>query len=146
HLFLFYFGMMSMVTPPVALATFAAASIAQTDLWKAGWAGVRLGIVAYVVPFVMVYQPAIVLEGSTEEITITIAKCVIGVLVLSWGAVGYLFGPAGIATRGMLLLSGAALMLTPGTADGLNLSVLAAASVAALATIAIGYTRRPASA
>ncbi|MGH7339471.1 MAG: TRAP transporter permease, partial [Candidatus Rokuibacteriota bacterium] len=48
HLFLFYFGMLSMITPPVCLATFAAASLAGSEFWKTGWAGMRLGVVAYV--------------------------------------------------------------------------------------------------
>ncbi len=135
HLFLFYFGMMSMVTPPVALATFAAASIAQADLWRSGWTGVRLGIVAYVVPFVMVYQPGLVLEGSAVEIVGTIIKCLIGVMVLSWGAVGFLFGPVGPLVRVFLVASGAAIMLTPLAADTANLSVLAASIVAGAAAI-----------
>ena len=50
HMYLFYFGMLSMITPPMCFATFAAATIAGCDFWKAGWAGVRLGIVAYIIP------------------------------------------------------------------------------------------------
>src|SRR5438093_993637 len=50
HLFLFYFGMLSLITPPDCLATYAAAAIARSDFWKTGWAGMRLGIVAYTVP------------------------------------------------------------------------------------------------
>ena len=144
HLFLFYFGMMSMVTPPVALATFAAASIAQADLWRSGWTGVRLGIVAYVVPFVMVYQPGLVLEGSGVEIAGTIIKSLIGVMVLSWGAVGFLFGPPGPVVRLFLVASGAATMLTPLAADTANLSVLAASIVAGTAAMVANYVRRPA--
>ncbi len=59
HLFLFYFGMLSLITPPDCLATYAAAAIAKSDFWKTGWTGMRLGIVAYVVPFVFVFHPAL---------------------------------------------------------------------------------------
>ncbi len=60
HLFLFYFGMLSLITPPDCLATYAAAAIAKADFWKTGWAGMRLGVVAYVVPFIFVFHPALI--------------------------------------------------------------------------------------
>ena len=62
HLFLFYFGMLSLITPPDCLATYAAAAIAKSDFWQTGWTGMRLGIVAYVVPFVFVFHPALILR------------------------------------------------------------------------------------
>jgi TRAP transporter 4TM/12TM fusion protein len=113
HLFLFYFGMMSMITPPVCLATLAAASIAQANFWSAGWVGMRLAVVAYVVPFVMVYQPGLVVEGSVADVVITALKCALGVLVLSFGAVGFLYVPIGPVPRALLALGGAVVMLTP---------------------------------
>jgi TRAP transporter 4TM/12TM fusion protein len=141
HLFLFYFGMMSMVTPPVALATFAAASIAQSDLWKSGWAGVRLGIVAYVVPFVMVYQPGLVLVGSAFEIVAAIGSCVIGVFMLSYGAVGYAVGPLGPIARVVMFAAGAAIMLTPVTGAVLNISILSGALIAGIVAALAGGRR-----
>src|SRR5437016_13210108 len=57
HLFLFYFGMLSLITPPDCLATYAEAAIARSDFWKTGWAGMRLGIVAYIMPFVFGFHP-----------------------------------------------------------------------------------------
>src|SRR5207249_4768709 len=60
HLFLFYFGMLSLITPPDCLATYAAAAIAKADFWKTGWVGMRLGIVAYVVPFIFAFHPALI--------------------------------------------------------------------------------------
>ena len=53
HLFIFYFGMLSMITPPICIAVFAACAVAGTNFWQTGWAAVRLGIAAYVVPFVL---------------------------------------------------------------------------------------------
>jgi TRAP-type uncharacterized transport system fused permease subunit len=58
HLFLFYFGMLSLIMPPDCLATYTAAAIAKADFWKTGWAGMRLDIVAYVVPFIFAFHPA----------------------------------------------------------------------------------------
>jgi TRAP transporter 4TM/12TM fusion protein len=113
HLFLFYFGLMSMVTPPVCLATFAAASIAECDFWKAGWAGVRLAIVAYVVPFVMVYQPELIFSGSPLDIALVTLKSVLGVVVISLGLVGFLFAPLGLPLRLVFTLFGFAIMLVP---------------------------------
>src|SRR5439155_948448 len=68
HLFLFYFGMLSLITPPDCLATYAAAAIAKSDFWRTGWVGMRLGIVAYIVPFVFVYHPALILRGGWLDI------------------------------------------------------------------------------
>ena len=64
HMFVLYFGMMSMITPPVALAAFAAASLAGTDPMKTGWTAVRFGWIAYIIPFLFVRAPSLLLEGS----------------------------------------------------------------------------------
>jgi TRAP-type uncharacterized transport system fused permease subunit len=113
HMFLFYFGLMSMVTPPVCLATFAAASIAQSDFWRSGWAGMRLAVAAYIVPFVMVYQPELVFSGSATDITLVAIKTAIGVMVLTPAMVGFMFHRIGFAARVVLGLAGAAIMLIP---------------------------------
>ena len=78
HLFLFYFGMLSLITPPDCLATYAAAAIAKADFWKTGWAGMRLGVVAYVVPFVFVFHPALIGLGTPGEILVTMLTASIG--------------------------------------------------------------------
>lgn len=71
HLFIFYFGLLSMLTPPVAIASYAAASIAGSDMWRTGLAGMRLGITAYLLPFLFVLNPALLMDGSLPEISIT---------------------------------------------------------------------------
>ncbi len=111
HLFIFYFGMLSMITPPVCLATYAAASIARSDFWKTGWAGVRLGIVAYIVPFIFAFHPALIFKGTAGEIILALVTAAIGVMLLGVGLAGYLFRPAG---WGMRVLAGlAGLFLIP---------------------------------
>ena len=63
HMFVMYFGMMSMVTPPVALAAFAAANIAQSDHWKTGWTATRVGWCSYIIPFLFALSPTLLMEG-----------------------------------------------------------------------------------
>jgi len=116
HLFLFYFGMLSMITPPVCLATYAAASIARSDFMKTGWAGMRLGIVAYVVPFVFVFHPALLMKGSVAEIVLAAASAAVGVILLGFGCVGYLFRPLSWSRRGWAALAG--LLLIPPPSSG----------------------------
>jgi TRAP transporter 4TM/12TM fusion protein len=113
HLFLFYFGMLSMITPPVCLATYAAASIGKADFMKTGWAGVRLGIVAYVVPFVFAYHPALLLKGSALDVTLAVATAVVGVVLLGIACAGFLFRPLGWTKRGVAALAGFCLFPPP---------------------------------
>jgi len=113
HLFLFYFGMLSMITPPMCIATFAAATIAKCNFWEAGWSGVRLGIVAYVIPFMFVYHPELLLIGEPLDITLAIASAIIGVVYLAAGFAGYWFRGMGRLSQGILILSGLALIPSP---------------------------------
>ena len=73
HLFLFYFGMLSLITPPDCLATYTAAAIARADFWKTGWAGMRLGIVAYVIPFAFAFQPALLGKAPAADVAVAVA-------------------------------------------------------------------------
>ncbi len=68
HMFLFYFGLMSMLTPPVAIGSMVAANVAQADMWKTGKLGVWMGISAYLLPFLWAYNPAILMHGSWSAI------------------------------------------------------------------------------
>ncbi|HEX7227565.1 MAG TPA: TRAP transporter fused permease subunit [Candidatus Binatia bacterium] len=110
HLFFFYFGMLSLITPPNCIATFAAASIARANFWKSGWTGMRLGIVAYIVPFVFVFHPALLFKGAIGEIVTAIFTASIGVIFLATGVAGYLFRELGYIKRVLLILAGASLI------------------------------------
>jgi TRAP transporter 4TM/12TM fusion protein len=111
HLFLFYFGMLSLITPPDCLATYTAAAIAHADFWKAGWTGMRLGIAAYVVPFVFVLQPALILKGSLNEIALSIVTASLGVILLSVACAGYLFRLIGPIQRVLFIAAAAGLLI-----------------------------------
>lgn len=111
HLFLFYFGMLSLITPPNCLATYTAAAIAHSDFWQTGWTGMRLGIAAYVVPFAFALHPELILKGAPGDILIAVAASSVGTFLLAVGCTGYLFSPFTWLKRGLFCLSGLLLML-----------------------------------
>jgi TRAP transporter 4TM/12TM fusion protein len=117
HLFFFYFGMLSLITPPDCIATYAAASIARADFWKAGWTGMRLGIVAYIVPFVFVFHPALLFKGTLLDIAMAVVTAVIGVIFLGIGVAGHLFRTLGLGKRAVMIAAG--LLLIPSPSDPL---------------------------
>jgi TRAP transporter 4TM/12TM fusion protein len=89
HMFVMYFGMMSMITPPVALAAYAAASLAHTDAMKTGWTAVRFGWIAFVIPFLFIRSPSLLLEGSVTSIAIDFITALIGVWLICAAFAGY---------------------------------------------------------
>ncbi len=111
HLFLFYFGMLSLITPPDCLATYTAAAIAHSDFWKTGWTGMRLGIAAYVVPFVFALHPALILKGTLGEILLAVIASSIGTFLIAVGCAGYLFRSLDWVKRGLFFVAGLLLML-----------------------------------
>jgi TRAP-type uncharacterized transport system fused permease subunit len=133
HLFLFYFGMLSLITPPDCLATYTAAAIARADFWKTGWAGMRLGIVAYVVPFAFVLQPALIGKGPAADVVVATLAAAAGVFVLAAGCVGYLVRPLSWARRAAFVVTGLlALACAGGPARVLGIAALVAGLVLVL--------------
>ncbi len=112
HLFLFYFGMVSLITPPDCLPVYIAASMAQANFWQTGWTAMRLGIAAYVVPFIFALHPPLIFIGSASEIMAAIVTAVLGIFLLAAGCAGYLFGELSWSKRGCLWLA-SLLLLTP---------------------------------
>ncbi len=78
HMFLLYFGLMSMVTPPIAIGSIVAARLAGANMWSVGFLGMRIGLVAYLMPFVWVYNPALLLDGTPVQIAIVISSVLAG--------------------------------------------------------------------
>lgn len=89
HMFVFYWGMLSAITPPVAIASFAAAGIAGAPAMKTGWESMRVGSIIYFLPFFFVLNPAFVMEGSAGEGLILMAKAALGTLFICGGIQGY---------------------------------------------------------
>jgi len=114
HLFLMYCGMLSFITPPVAIAAYAAASLAGANSMKTGFQAVRLGVILFIIPFFFVFQPAFVLQGNLVEILKVLSTGFLGVIFIASGIEGYLMvvGRLGAIKRAVSTLSGA-LLLTP---------------------------------
>ncbi|MEW6333787.1 MAG: TRAP transporter permease [Thermodesulfobacteriota bacterium] len=83
HLFVFYFAILSAITPPVALAVYAATGISKSDLWETGWAAVKLGATGYIVPFMFVFSPSLLLIGSWPRVGLAIVTALLGVTCLA---------------------------------------------------------------
>jgi TRAP-type uncharacterized transport system fused permease subunit len=93
HMFLLYFGIMSMVTPPVALSAFAAANIAGADVDKTGWTATRIGWAAYIVPFLFALSPSLLMRGDPLGIAWAVATAALGLWLGTIGVVGYFYRP-----------------------------------------------------
>jgi len=88
HLFLFYFGLLSMLTPPVAVASYVAASMANSGMWATGLAGLRLASVGFFVPFLWVYNPALIASGSTVQVVYASLSAVAASILLAQALAG----------------------------------------------------------
>jgi TRAP-type uncharacterized transport system fused permease subunit len=106
HLYVLYFGMMSMITPPIALAAFAAASIAKAPSMATGWASMRFGWTAYVIPILFVFSPTLILVGAPAAIAFTVVTATLGVWLVSAALAGYFSGPLSGLSRVMFGVAG----------------------------------------
>jgi TRAP transporter 4TM/12TM fusion protein len=91
HMFIFYFAVFSCITPPVCIAAFAAAAIARANVWKVGLTAMKIGFAAYIVPYMFVYGPAILMKGPWHEILLAVCTALLGVLAAAAGFQGFLF-------------------------------------------------------
>lgn len=118
HMFVMYWGMLSFITPPVALAAFAAASVAQVSPMRAGFEAMRLGAIIYFIPFFFVFNPALLLQGTVMENIQAISTALIGVALVSAALQGYLIGLGDLGSR----VSGALVRVLVGVA-GMTLAI-----------------------
>ena len=125
HMFAFYFAILSAITPPVALAVYAAAGLAKTDLWSSGLEAVRVAAPAFIVPFMFVYEPSLLMIGDWATIATSSVSAIVGSMCLAAGLMGYLRAPCAWWER-VLLLVAAILLIKPGLAtDAVGLVCLA---------------------
>jgi TRAP transporter 4TM/12TM fusion protein len=110
HLFIFYFAILSAITPPVCTGAYVAAGIAKADPVQTGFVAMRLGIVVFLLPFAFVYDPSLLLIGSAADIALHVTTCAIGIVYWAFGLEGWFRGPLAPAPRGLLLLAGAMLI------------------------------------
>jgi len=113
HMFAFYFAILSAITPPVALAVFAAAGLARANMWTSGWAAMRAAAPAYIVPFMFVYEPSLLLIGDWTASVLATISATAGVILLAAGLFGYFLRPAALWQRA-LLVAAALLLIKPG--------------------------------
>jgi len=109
HMFVFFFGCVSTITPPVALASYVAAGIARADINEVGWTAFRYGSVCYLLPFAFFYGPALLSQGSAWEIVSASMTGVVGVFFLATAIVGYFRGH--LSLTGRLITSAAGILL-----------------------------------
>jgi TRAP transporter 4TM/12TM fusion protein len=126
HMFAFYYGVVSDITPPTALACVAAAGIARANPIKAMLEGSRLGIAAFIVPMAFVAQPALLMQGSWTEVLLAAGSTAAGLMALSAALAGYLLGPLGAMRRTALILAFVLLIMPGGVVEILGLLLLAA--------------------
>jgi TRAP-type uncharacterized transport system fused permease subunit len=88
HLFIFYFGLLSFLTPPVAVASYVAAGLAGSGMWSTSWEGVKLAAMAYLLPLLWCYNPALLLDGSWSEIVYAIATALVAASLMAKGMQG----------------------------------------------------------
>ena len=140
HLFIFYFGMMSMVTPPVALAAYASASIAEAPIMSTAMAAFRFSLVGFTLPFMFIYRPELLLmskvldkngqlvgtgPASIVSVLLAVVPAVLGIVVLAAAIAGYMKRPLSLPVR-LLAFVAAALLLFPDqglVVAGQNLSI-----------------------
>ena len=120
HLFVLYFGMMSMTTPPVAVAAFAGATIAGADPMKTGFAGVRFGWSAYIVPFLFVSSPTLLMQGRTLDVVLAVVTAMMGVYLVSVAVAGFMTRPLNLTMRAAFAVAGLGLMVPSGAFPGLS--------------------------
>jgi TRAP transporter 4TM/12TM fusion protein len=137
HMFAFYFAILSAITPPVALAIFAAAGLAKADMWQSGFAAMRAAAPAYIVPFMFVYEPLLLLIvkdwwSEWPFVVWSVLTASVGVVCLAASLFGWLFAYA-LAWQRVLLFIAALCLIKPGLiTDSVGLALLAVVSAAQL--------------
>ncbi len=118
HMFVLYFGMMSFITPPVAVAAFAAASIAKADPFRTGFTSMRFGWIAYIVPFLFAYSPSLIMDGSWTQILLDASTALASIWIISAGVVGYGLRPLSIPECIAFAIAGFMMLIPSGLFAG----------------------------
>jgi TRAP transporter 4TM/12TM fusion protein len=125
HMFAFYFAILSAITPPIALAVFAAAGLAKANIWDAGWAAMRVGAAGFIVPFMFVYDPTLLMIGDWPSIVWRFVLSCAGIGLLAAGLHGYLIRWMPMWERGVAVVGAILLVVPTFWADIAGLGVLA---------------------
>ncbi len=124
HFFIFYFACIAPLTPPLAVASYAAAAIANAKVWDVSWLAVKFAIAGFLVPYMFVYGPALLLVGNPQDILLALITGLIGTMTLSAAVQGWFLGDLSYLKRGYLMLM-SLLLIKPGwQSDLLGLGLL----------------------
>ncbi|MBT3916568.1 MAG: TRAP transporter fused permease subunit [Rhodospirillaceae bacterium] len=140
HLFILYFGMMSMITPPVAIAAFAAASLTGKDPMATGFAAMRFGWFAYLVPFLFVVVPELLMRGDAISIFLVTGKSILGIWFVSVAVMGYAIRHISPLMRVLFAIAGAG-MFVPDKILNIGIPLALIGIVLGGALIALDWTR-----
>jgi TRAP transporter 4TM/12TM fusion protein len=138
HMFIFYFACLSAITPPVALAAFAAAGIAQTGLWGVGLCAVKIAAAGYVIPYMFIYGPSLLMIGDWAEIVYSLITACIGTICLAGGLQGWMFKSIKWPQR-ILLIIAALGLIKPGVVTDI---IGAICLIAVIVMVKIGYYQK----
>jgi TRAP transporter 4TM/12TM fusion protein len=123
HLFIFYFGMLSMVTPPVGMAFYAGAALAKADTMKTGWVAWKIALAGFLLPYMFVYNPALLLMGNPWKAILASVTAFLGAVCLSVAVVGYIRAPLKWIER-IIVLAAALMLIKPGVVTDIVGAVL----------------------
>lgn len=132
HMYVMYFGMMSMITPPVALAAFAAAGIAGSDPMRTGFEACRFGWSAFVVPFLFVLSPTLLLIGPPASVALAVVTAALGIWLASIAVIGYFVRPIGAGLRWLFGFTGLMALIPAGAFPGAAVTDVVGAVLGAL--------------
>ncbi len=124
HMFIFYFAVISMITPPVALAAYAAASIGEADLWETGVTAFKIAIPGFLIPFIFVYDNALLLKGPWLNIAWRALITIIGIIGLAGSIMGYYAKKTNPFDRFLLFIGSILLIVPEKTTDFIGLAIL----------------------
>ena len=141
HMFVMYNGILSMITPPVAFAAYAAANIARTDGWTTGWIACVVGWSTFILPFLFVLTPSLLMDGTWIEIVLNFSRVLFGIWLGTTAAVGFALAPLGRGGRVLYAIVSLAVVLPPETFEG-AIFVNAVGITAAIALLVFDWMRR----
>ncbi|MCT7656208.1 TRAP transporter fused permease subunit [Oceanimonas sp. NS1] len=127
HLFVFYFGIVADITPPVCLAAYAGAGVARANPMKTGVTAVKLAIGAFIIPYVFIYHPILVLvDVNLPELVMALVFALLGMMAISSALIGYFIRPSSLPERTLLLAAGLAMIMPGIVSSGSGLVLIAA--------------------
>ena len=141
HMFVMYNGILSMITPPVAFAAYAAANIARTDGWTTGWIACVVGWSTFILPFLFVLTPSLLMDGTWIEIVLNFSRVFFGIWLGTMAAVGFALAPLGRTGRLLYAVVSIAVVLPPESFQGALLINAAGITVAGI-LLALDFFRR----